>query len=145
MSSGSRPNHWTERIEACAFAYRGYNVTNLGKSPELLAHPAYGPVVKESLEEASAICAAATGRAVDLVRRVRERAPTTLVSFAEDTATVVGMELAQLRLLERFFGVRINQARLSFGYSIGELSALVAGGVYPLDQLLAVPLRLADD
>jgi hypothetical protein len=32
-----------EGIRATAFAFRGYNVTNLGRTPELLAHPSYGP------------------------------------------------------------------------------------------------------
>ena len=33
----------------------------------------------------------------------------------------------------------------SFGHSIGELSALVLGGVYAMEQLLPVPLSLATD
>ena len=64
----------------------------------------------------------------------------------QDVATIVAMELAQLRLLEEFFEVAIGrEARLSFGYSIGELSAMVLGGVLPLEQLLPVPLGLAAD
>jgi [acyl-carrier-protein] S-malonyltransferase len=55
------------------------------------------------------------------------------------------MELAQVRLLERFFDVPVREARLSFGYSIGELTAVVLGGMYRLDQLLPVTLNLADD
>src|SRR4051794_12308882 len=34
------------RIGTASFAFRGYDVTNLGRSPELLAHQAYGPVVR---------------------------------------------------------------------------------------------------
>src|SRR5262249_30234688 len=47
--------------------------------------------------------------------------------------------------LEEFFGVPIRDARLSFGYSIGELAAMVLGGAFRMDQLLPVPLDLARD
>jgi [acyl-carrier-protein] S-malonyltransferase len=55
------------------------------------------------------------------------------------------MELAQVRLLEEVFEVPMRDARLSFGHSIGELSALVLGGVYEMEQLLPIPLSLAHD
>src|SRR5262245_38362081 len=54
------------RIGSAAFALRGYDVNNLGRSDELLEHPAYGPVVREVLAEASAISARALGRDIDL-------------------------------------------------------------------------------
>ncbi len=62
-----------------------------------------------------------------------------------DIGTVVALELAQIKLLEQFFGVPVGDARLSLGHSIGELSALVLGGVYTMEQLLPVPLSLAPD
>ena len=34
-------------MDEAAFAFRGYNVTNLGRTPELLEHPAYGPIVEK--------------------------------------------------------------------------------------------------
>ena len=39
-----------------AFAFRGYNATNLGRTPELLRHPQYGPIVAKYLQRASDIC-----------------------------------------------------------------------------------------
>ena len=39
-----------------------------------------------------------------------------------DVAMIVAMEIAQIALLEEFFGVPVREARLSFGYSIGELT-----------------------
>jgi [acyl-carrier-protein] S-malonyltransferase len=39
----------------------------------------------------------------------------------------------------------VHDAPLSFGHSIGELSALVLGRVYEMEQLLPVPLELARD
>jgi [acyl-carrier-protein] S-malonyltransferase len=55
------------------------------------------------------------------------------------------MELAQMTVLEECFGIPARDARLSFGYSIGELSALVWSDVFTLEQLLPVPLALATD
>lgn len=133
------------RIGTAAFAFRGYDVSNLGRSLELLEHPAYGPVVRQKLEEASEICAGATHRPVDLVGHLRSQQPSRLETFAEDVAMIVAMELAQVGLLEQFFGVPIKEAKLSFGYSIGELSSMVYSGSFELDQLLPVPLALAPD
>jgi [acyl-carrier-protein] S-malonyltransferase len=132
-------------MESAALAFRGYNITNLGRSPELLAHSVYGPVVARTLSEISALTGDTLGRHVDLLARIRDHEPSRLDTFADDVAMIVGMEIAQLRLLEEFFGMQPHRARLSFGYSIGELSALVIGGVYKVEQLLPVPLRFADD
>lgn len=133
------------RIGTTAFAFRGYDQTNLGRSAELLAHPVYGPIVRDVLGEASEICSESIGRSVDLAAYVRMGAPSSLHTFPEDVSLVVGMELAQVRILEAVFHVPVRQAKLSFGYSIGELTALVLGGVYRLDQILPVPLHLAED
>ena len=133
------------RIGSSAFAFRGYDVSNLGRSPELLDHPAFGPVVAEVLGEASEACSEARGARVDLAGRVRAHGETTLDTFAEDVATIVAMEVAQLRLLEEFFAVPAHAARLTFGYSLGELAALVFGGVFGLRQVLSIPLALARD
>ena len=134
-----------ERIGTSAFAFRGYNVTNLGRSAELLAHPRYGPLVGQLLTEASALCAVATGRKVSLADRVRAGEPSTLESFAEDIALVVSIELAQIRLLKEFFGVDYARARLAYGYSLGELSALFASGVYQMADVLPAILAMAGE
>jgi hypothetical protein len=42
-------NHLISRLPATALAFRGYNVTNLGRTAELLAHPAYGPTMVRHL------------------------------------------------------------------------------------------------
>jgi [acyl-carrier-protein] S-malonyltransferase len=133
------------RIATAAFAFRGYDVNNLGRSLELLEHPAYGPVVKSVLETASELCAEAIKAPVDLVAFVRAQEPTSLATFPHDVALIVAMEIAQVRLLEQFFDVPVRDARLSFGYSIGELASMVIGGVFTMEQLLPVPLALAPD
>ena len=85
------------------------------------------------------------GRSIDVAGRVALQAPSALDTFAEDVALIVGMELAQLTILERIFEVGTRDARLSVGYSIGELSALVHGGVFSLAELLPIPLGFAAD
>jgi [acyl-carrier-protein] S-malonyltransferase len=135
----------TESLRSTAFVFRGYNITNLGRTPELLEHPAYGPIVEESLRRGSELCSAVTGRSVDLVGRVRRREETRdLTTYAEDIALIVSVSLAQVRILEEQFHTPMRQAKLAFGYSLGEASALIAAGSYGLD-LLKVPISLADD
>lgn len=135
----------TRRIRSTALAFRGYDVTNLGRSLELLDHPTYGPVVAEVLKQASEISSAALGMPIDLAAHVRAGEKTALATFPHDVATIVAMEAAQLRLLEEFFQVPIHDVRLSFGYSIGELSSLIFSGVFSLEELLPIPLLLAPD
>ena len=92
-----------------AFAFRGYDATNLGRGPELLEHRAYGPVVRAMLDSASALCGDVLGKKVDLAARVLAREPSTLETFVQDIGTIVGMELAQIRLLEEFFDVPVRR------------------------------------
>jgi [acyl-carrier-protein] S-malonyltransferase len=134
-----------QHIGIAAIAFRGYDASNLGRSSELLAHPVYGPVVRELLDRASGVCGEVLKRKVDLTTRVEASEPASLETFVEDTATIVAMELAQIRLLEQVFEVPARDAMLSFGHSIGELAALVLGGVYEMEQLLPIPLSLAHD
>ena len=88
------------RIGTASFAFRGYDVTNLGRSPELLEHRAFGPVVRQVLDEASAISAEAMGRPFDLAGRISRREESTLASFADDVATIVAIEAGATRSLE---------------------------------------------
>jgi [acyl-carrier-protein] S-malonyltransferase len=133
------------RLASTAFFFRGYNTTNLGRSHELLAHPAYGPIIEPFLKEAGQICADVIGRPVDLVDRVRRREETDLTCYADAASLIVAMELAQIQLLREFFGIDYTHARMGFGYSLGELSALVAGGVMNMRDALRVPLAVSAD
>jgi [acyl-carrier-protein] S-malonyltransferase len=139
------PADLRKRVGTAAFAFRGYDADNLGRSPELLVHPVYSPIVRSTLDSASELCASILGRPADLAARIQAGAPSALSTFVEDIAMIVAMELAQLRLLEEVFDVPVRQCRLSFGHSIGELAALVLGGVYDFEPLLLVPLSLAQD
>lgn len=143
--NGLKLNGLKKRMGGAAFAFRGYNITNLGRTPELLAHPKYGPIVKEHLERASAVCADITGQKVDLVNRVARSLESTLETYAEDIALTVAVELAQLELLEKFFSITFGEARFAFGYSLGEIAAVVAAGIYEMDAVLRPILALAED
>ena len=138
-------NPLQERLASAAVAFRGYNVTNLGRTRELLAQPKYGPIVERYLTEASEICHEVTGRKVDLPARVRRNEETTLDSYAEAISLIVAVSLAQLELLEKFFDAPYRQVRMAYGYSLGELTAIVAGGVYEMRDVLKLPLTMADD
>ncbi|MHC4878280.1 MAG: ACP S-malonyltransferase [Planctomycetota bacterium] len=132
-------------LKGTAWAFRGYNVTNLGRTPELLEHPAYGPIVERHLKEAAELYTTATLNRVDLVKRVRLREETTLDTYGEAVSLIVATELAQLAILRELFGVDFQSARLAVGYSLGEVSALVSSGVFALESLLTPILKLADD
>ncbi|MGO9463023.1 MAG: ACP S-malonyltransferase [Isosphaeraceae bacterium] len=139
------PDELRKRIKTSALAFRGYEERNVGRSFELLAHPVYGPIVSATLKRASALCSEVRGTPVDLEWRVLGHATSSLATFVEDVASIVAMEVAQFQLLEQVFDIPVHDARLSFGHSIGELASLLLGGVYEMDQLLPVPLGLAQD
>ena len=134
-----------DQMSELAYAFRGYNTTNLGRSNELLSHPTYGPLVKEKLRQADRCCKVITGKSVDLVKRLEQQQETDLASYDEAVALIVAMELAQIELLEVFFGIRLQAGRLCFGYSLGEIVALTASGVLTMEDALSVPLSLAKD
>jgi len=139
------PKELKARLESTVFAFRGYNVTNLGRSPELLAHQAYGPIVRECLESASSVCADETEKPVDLVGRVRRREEASLDDYAEAVALIMAMEQAQIRVLGEQFGIELKRAPFTMGYSLGEITAVALGGVLELSDAMRVPLALAED
>ena len=90
------------------------------------------------------LCAKIIGRPVDLVRVVSRREEPGLDRYAEAVALIVAADLAQVELLEEFHGVRFREAKLAYGYSLGELSAVACGGVFDMAEVLSVPVAMAD-
>jgi len=133
------------KIATTAFAFRGYNTTNLGRTPELLDHPAYGPTIRRYLTQASEVCASLVGRPVDLVDTVQRRVEYGLDRYAEAVTLIVAADLAQVELLEEFHGVRFREAKLAYGYSLGELSAVACASVFSMAEILSVPVAMATD
>ena len=134
-----------DRFGQVAVAFRGYNVSNLGRSSELLAHPVFGPTLERYLTEASHICADAVRQRVDLVERVREGRETDLDTYHEAVSMIVAVELAQLEMLKEFFEFDFERSRMVFGYSLGELTAVIAAGVFEMQHALKLPLAVAAD
>lgn len=133
----------SDRMEQAAFAFRGYNQTNLGRTPELLAHAKYGPIVERRLREAGEITSDVLHARVDLVERVRAKRESTPDTFAEDIGLIMAAELAQVESLEQLFAISYRHARLAMGYSLGEVAALVCGGVYNLREVLPSLIGMA--
>src|SRR5438876_2103253 len=121
------------RLLTAAIAFRGYNVTNLGRTPQLLAHPAYRSHVETQLRSVSAVAADVLHRPVALLSQVRAAQEPTLKQYGEALALLLAIESAQLGLLRDLFHVDWNAASFSFGFSLGEIGAVVAGGVLALE------------
>jgi [acyl-carrier-protein] S-malonyltransferase len=132
-------------IADIALAFRGYNITNLGRTGELLAVPAYSDILRKELSRYSRICSEVVGRPVDLVRLVEERIEPPLDRYAEAVALIVAIEAAQLRLLREVHGVQYADAKLAFGYSLGEMMAVCCGGAFAAEELVRVPIAMAAD
>jgi [acyl-carrier-protein] S-malonyltransferase len=134
-----------EQLPHAALAFRGYNVTNLGRSRELLEHGLYGPTVEKHLRELSPVTADTLGRKVDLVCFVREGKERSLETYGEALSLIVAMEMAQLELLRMYFDIDYSRAKLSLGYSLGEIAALVAGRIMEASEAIKLPLSLSAD
>ncbi len=134
-----------DRFGQFAVAFRGYNTANLGRCTELLAHPRFGPTLERYLRDAGEIASDAMGQRVDLLARVKANLETDLDSYHEAIALIVAASLAQLEILEEFYDVQYRRARLVFGYSLGELTALIASGVFEMQHALRLPLAIARD
>jgi [acyl-carrier-protein] S-malonyltransferase len=132
-------------LATTAIALRGYNVHNLGRSQELLEHDTYGPRMADWLGQGSEIAADLLKRPVDLVSQVKSGTDTTLESYGEAIAMIVSVELAQLEILREDFDVDYTECQLAFGYSLGEITALVAAGTISFADALAVPLLVSED
>ena len=133
------------RLRKTAFAFRGYNVTNLGRTPELWDVPAYRPVLAHWLEIGSQVCRSVCGGSTDLVARVVGKLEADLDHYAEAVALIMSVELAQIQLLRESHGVDYSASTLAFGYSLGELTAVAANEITPPEEAMRVPISLAED
>jgi [acyl-carrier-protein] S-malonyltransferase len=136
---------WKTNITNAALAFRGYNLTNLGRTAELLNCDAYKPVLLEELRRFSETCSEYTQSPVDLADVVRAGDEPGLAHYAESIALVVAVEVAQTRLLNEIHEVETSQAKFSCGYSLGELAALSFGKTFSVDEMIRLPLAMAAD
>ncbi|GAA4420712.1 hypothetical protein [Bremerella cremea] len=133
------------QLKTTTFVFRGYNVTNLGRTHQLLNHPRFGGYVARRLDQCGKIAADVIHRPVDLLHRVSHNEETTLESYADAIALIVGAEMAQVDILENEYGVQFDRAQYLMGYSLGELTALVAAKCLSLEDALTIPLALSAD
>jgi len=110
-----------------------------------LAHPAYGQVMKKHLDAASELAADALRRRVDLAGRVTRNEEPDLSTYGEAIALIMAASLAQLELLREHHGIEIAESQVAFGYSLGELVAVVAAGMFEIESVLKLILPLARD
>jgi [acyl-carrier-protein] S-malonyltransferase len=132
-------------IGKTAFTFRGYNVKNLGRTPELLRHKTYGPIIEKHLKLGSEICADVMETPVDLVKRVNDEIEATLHEYHEAITLIVAVELAQIEIMESIFDISLTKANMMYGFSLGELTALSAGGVLTMSDALKTPLLMSRD
>ncbi len=132
-------------ITTTALAFRGYNLTNLGRTAELLSMPTYQEIVSEELQRFSTVCNEFSDTPVDLLKRVQQSDEPGIEHYAESISLVVAVEVAQMRLLQEIHGIETSQAQVAFGYSLGEMTAISFAGIFPVDQLIRVPLAMAVD
>lgn len=133
------------KLALTAFSFRGYNVENLGRTRELLEHPAYGHVMKKHLQQASILAADALHRRIDLVSRVERNEEPDLSTYGEAIALIIAASLAQLDLLRNYHGIELADSQVAFGYSLGELVAVIAAGMFEIESVLKLILPLARD
>jgi [acyl-carrier-protein] S-malonyltransferase len=110
-----------------------------------LARPAYAATITRHLQSMSDVASDTLHRRVDLVARVKAAEETTLETYGDAVAMLVAVEVAQLELLQKCFGIDYHAARFSFGYSLGEIAALVAGDIIDPPNAVRVPLSVVDD
>ncbi len=132
-------------IADSALAFRGYNITNLGRTRELLVVPAYAGVLHEELTRFSDICSEYSKTRVDLAALVEAHTEPPLDRYGESVALIVAVEMAHLRLLKEIFNVDYHAAKLTYGYSLGEMVAVCVGGAFKIEELICVPLAMAAD
>ncbi len=134
-----------QKLSRTAFSFRGYNVDNLGRTNELLAHPSYGQIMRRHLNAASELAADALRRRIDLADRVERNEEPELSTYGEAIALIMAASLAQLEILREHHGVEIAESQVAFGYSLGELVAIVAADMYEIESVLKLILPLARD
>ena len=136
---------WNIELSEAVLAFRGYNVTNLGRTAELMDVDPYRPILQEELDRFSSICSEYTQTEVDLSAFIEAGKEPGLENYAESIAMIVAIEVGQLRILEEVHGAQPSQCKFSYGYSLGELVALSFGGTFSVDEMIRIPLSMAAD
>lgn len=133
------------RLGRVMVTFRGYNTTNLGRTTEMLADARYRDIISACLQQASSHASDILKRPVDLVERVEQRAASSIASYAEDVAMIVAVELAHFEILKRQLEFDVRQLNGILGYSLGEVTAVIATDVFRYEDVMTPILQMADD
>jgi len=125
------------------FAFRGYNITNQGRTLELLEVPQLRPIFESNLNQAAEICSDVLHQKVDLLEMLKNQTESSLQTYTEDVAQIVAVEISQIQALGEIYEVDIQSARYLCGYSLGEACAVICAGVFDLPSLLSPILKLS--
>jgi [acyl-carrier-protein] S-malonyltransferase len=128
-----------------ALAFRGYNITNLGRTRELFEDARYSAHLTAELEFASRMASQFLEQPVDLITAARDGVDLAETRYGEAVAFILAVEFAQFAILREICGVATEKCRLAYGYSLGEIAALVCGGLLPKESAYEIPLRVAKD
>jgi len=129
-----------------AVSFRGYNVTNSGKTRELLSHSLLKDRLRERLDQGSQLCHDVLGLQVDLHRDVASGRPSSLETYSPDLAMIVAVELAHWDAMCELLGSEIcSRIRLLTGYSLGEVAAVIVAGLMSFEQAMTPILELSVD
>ena len=116
-----------DRLGTTAFAFCGYNNTNLGRTAESRAS-GYGPVIEHYLREDSEACSGRDGvpiRPGGTVVRGRKLARHLCRRYSADRG---GRTRRRSRIVQGILRYRLSPLATRLGYSIGEIAALVCSG-----------------
>ncbi len=128
-----------------AVAFRGYNMTNIGRTAELLDHPDVGPHLTKRLTQAQNLFEDLMGENVDYFHILRTGRASTLETYASDLALIVAIELAHWDTLLDLLGEQKENIEVLVGYSLGEVTATIAAGLFTYENAMKPILTLAGD
>lgn len=128
-----------------AVAFRGYNITNIGKTAELLDHPVMGKHLENRLIQAQDYQKELLGETVDYFQVIRSQRPSTLETYTSDVAMIVAIELAHWDTLLDLLGDQKERISVVMGYSLGEVTSIIVSGVFTYKDVMRPILTLAED
>ncbi|MBL4884750.1 MAG: hypothetical protein JKY95_09485 [Planctomycetaceae bacterium] len=128
-----------------AIAFRGYNVTNAGRTAELLDDHQVGQHLTDRLVQAQDFYAELMGEKVDYFHILRNRIPSTLETYTADLAMIVAIELAHWDTLLDLLGEEKERIQVVMGYSLGEVTATIATGIFTYEAAMKPILTLCGD
>ena len=135
----------TDQLHQTVLAFRGYNVTNAGRTAELFKEADLAPILEQHLKRASEFASDVLKRKVDLVQSAREGRASSLATYPEDLAMIVAVELAQVEALQNRLDVELTEFGVLVGYSLGEITAVIAAEIFSFESALGPLLSLAED